>query len=92
MQDGEEMTPNEICWNIGPKFRWSKCWLSSLIRTNMPLMRIWQAATGSRTKDLLMNSSADELNQRVKEKFEKLEPLEKGGISRLKIQLDGCSV
>ena len=39
-------------------------------------------------KDLLTNSSADELNQRVDEKFEKLEPLEKDGISQLKVQLD----
>jgi len=39
-------------------------------------------------KDLLTNSSADELSQQVDEKFEKLEPFEKCGISRLKIQLD----
>ena len=39
-------------------------------------------------KALMVNSSEDELNQQVNEKFENLELLEQGGITYLKLMLD----
>ena len=41
-------------------------------------------------KDLMMNSSEVELKGRVDEKFEKLDSLEQGGITYLKLMLDEC--